>query len=79
MTNKIMIEPAVALNELTIDHAYSRDRRLFLAHELNLTQTRLNECEGELVSAKEEIARLNEVIQQMQGVEIPTIDTTEIE
>ena len=65
MTNKITIEPAVALNELTIDHAYSRDRRLFLANELNLAQ--------------QEIKRLNEVILQIQESETPPIDTTEVD
>lgn len=65
MTNKITIEPAVALNELTIDHAYSRDRRLFLANELHLVQ--------------QEIKRLNAVILQMQESETPPIDTTEVD
>ena len=65
MSQKITIDPAVALNELTIDHAYSRDRRLFLANELNLAQ--------------QEIKRLNAVILQLQESKTPPMDTTEVD
>lgn len=57
--NKIIIDPSVALRELAIDHDYSRDRRLYLAHELS-------HKEADLQSAQQEIARLNQVIADMQ-------------
>lgn len=67
MTNKIMIEPAVALNELTIDHAYSRDRRLYLANELHQMRSERDNALSSLEAAQHEINRLNEVIEDMQS------------
>lgn len=60
MTNKITIDPAVALNELTIDANYSRDRRLFLANELHKCQ--------------QEIERLNAIIAEMQDSRVDNGD-----
>ena len=57
--NKIIIDPSVALRELAIDHDYSRNRRLCLAHELF-------HKEADLQAAQQEIARLNQVIADMQ-------------
>lgn len=58
--NKIIIDPSVALTELTIDANYSRDRRLYLANELH--QKNLD-----LETARQEIARLNQVVADMQS------------
>lgn len=57
--NKIIIDPSVALRELAIDHDYSRNRRLCLAHELF-------HKEADLQAAQQVIARLNQVIAEMQ-------------
>lgn len=59
MQNKILIDPSVALAELSIDANYSRDRRLYLAHELH-------QKNSDLEAAQQEIARLNQVIADMQ-------------
>ncbi|MHC3941938.1 hypothetical protein [Paenochrobactrum sp. BZR 201-1] len=79
MQNRIMIDPSVALMELTIDANYSRDRRLYLANELHQAQLKIQEITVDLTSAQEEIARLNQVVTDLQGVETSTIDTLEIE
>lgn len=58
-SNKIIIDPSVALTELSIDANYSRDRRLYLANELHQKNI-------DLAAAQQEIARLNQVIADMQ-------------
>lgn len=57
--NKILIDPSVALTELSIDANYSRDRRLYLANELHQKNI-------DLGAAQQEITRLNQVIADMQ-------------
>ncbi|MGU3574543.1 hypothetical protein ACLBWZ_03375 [Brucellaceae bacterium C25G] len=57
---KIVINPSVALMELTIDANYSCDRRLYLANELHQKST-------DLEAAHQEIERLNQVIVSMQS------------
>ncbi|WP_374834784.1 hypothetical protein [Paenochrobactrum pullorum] len=79
MQNRIMIDPSVALMELTIDANYSRDRRLFLAHELHHAQLKIQEITVDLASAQEEIARLNQVVTDLQGDENSPADTKETE